>query len=108
MKPKFKFLVVAVFVLSCIVGINANAERHAKSSSPSAVTQNEPVNINQADANALMKLKGIGPKKAEAIITYRKENGPFKSVDDLAKVKGFGQKRVTRLVQENPDRIVVR
>ncbi|PID46631.1 MAG: hypothetical protein CSB47_03050 [Proteobacteria bacterium] len=49
------------------------------------------VNINKADANALVYyLKGIGEVKAAAIIQYRKENGPFKSTDDLLKVSGIG------------------
>lgn len=36
-------------------------------------------------------IKGVGDKKAEAIIIYRKENGPFKSIDELTNVKGIGQ-----------------
>lgn len=52
-----------------------------------------PVNINTADAAALSAgLKGIGPSKAEAIVAYRQANGPFKSADELAKVKGVGGK----------------
>lgn len=49
------------------------------------------VNINTADATALSaELTGVGEKRAQAIVDYRKENGPFKSVDDLLKVKGIG------------------
>jgi competence protein ComEA len=52
-----------------------------------------PVDINSADASTLAKeLKGIGPARAEAIVAYRKQNGPFKSPDDLALVKGIAQK----------------
>ncbi len=55
----------------------------------------EPVNINQADADTLSKaLNGIGPKKAEAIIQYRKEHGDFKSLKELEDVKGIGAKTV--------------
>lgn len=54
-----------------------------------------PVDINSADAATLSAgLKGVGPSKAEAIVAYRKANGPFKSADDLAKVKGIGPKTV--------------
>ena len=54
-----------------------------------------PVNINTADAQTISEsLKGIGQKKAEAIVQYRKENGAFKSVDDLASVSGIGPKTV--------------
>lgn len=52
----------------------------------------EAININTADAQALTKLKGIGPKKAEAIVAFRKANGGFKTVDQLADVKGIGAK----------------
>ena len=54
-----------------------------------------PVNVNTADAQALAEnIKGIGPKKAQAIVNYRNQYGPFKSIEDLMKVKGIGQKIV--------------
>jgi competence protein ComEA len=48
------------------------------------------VNINSATRDQLDGLKGIGPTKAQAIIDYRRKNGPFKSVDDLENVPGIG------------------
>ena len=49
------------------------------------------LNINTASAKDLAKgMKGIGIKKAEAIVAHREANGPFKSVEDLLKVKGVG------------------
>jgi competence protein ComEA len=57
-----------------------------------------PVDINGADAKTLAReLQGVGMAKAEAIVSYREKNGPFKSADDLAKVKGIGKK----LVEQN-------
>ncbi len=54
-----------------------------------------PVNINLADANTIAgNLKGIGLKKAEAIVAHRDANGPFKAADDLTVVKGIGQHTV--------------
>ncbi len=50
------------------------------------------LNINQATAQELEQLPGVGPKLAERIVTYRKENGAFKQVDDLLAVKGIGPK----------------
>ena len=51
------------------------------------------VNINTADANELADaIKGIGIKKAEAIVEYRNKVGNFSSVKDLTKVKGIGEK----------------
>ncbi len=52
-----------------------------------------PVDINSADAKTLSKeLKGIGPARAEAIIKYRTQHGPFKSPDELALIKNIPQK----------------
>jgi competence protein ComEA len=58
------------------------------------------VNINKADKAELMSIKGIGEKKAIAILDYRKKNGNFKSIDDLAKVKGLGEKSVKKISKE--------
>jgi competence protein ComEA len=56
-----------------------------------------PVNINTAEAPALMAaIKGVGEKKAQAIVQYRKQHGPFKSVDELANVPGIGEKTVEK------------
>ena len=56
-----------------------------------------PVNVNTADAQTLAKnINGIGPKKAQAIVTYRKSNGPFRTIKDLIKVKGIGQKTLDK------------
>ncbi len=48
------------------------------------------INLNTADAAALDTLPGVGPVTAEAIISWRTQNGPFRTVDDLLDVKGIG------------------
>ena len=58
----------------------------------------QQVNINTADAATLAgSLRGVGIKKAEAIVAYRSEHGPFKSVDELVNVKGIGDKMLEQL-----------
>jgi competence protein ComEA len=42
----------------------------------------------------LIALKGIGPALAKSIVEYRRKNGPFKSVEDLVRVKGIGLKKL--------------
>lgn len=65
----------------------------------------DKVNINTADAARLEAvLINVGPAKAAAIVEYRKENGPFKSAEELAMVNGIGLKTVER----NRDRIELR
>jgi competence protein ComEA len=57
-----------------------------------------PVDVNTADAKTLAReLQGVGMAKAEAIVSFREKNGPFRSADDLAKVKGVGKK----LIEQN-------
>ena len=54
-----------------------------------------PVDINTADAGTLASaIDGVGERKAQAIVQYRQENGPFTSIDELARVKGIGIKTV--------------
>lgn len=50
------------------------------------------VNINTATVEELKTLNGVGEKKAEAIIEYRKKNGSFQTKEDLMKVRGIGKK----------------
>jgi competence protein ComEA len=52
----------------------------------------QKININTASADELMVLKGIGEKKAKAIIEFRETHGIFKKPEDLMKVPGIGVK----------------
>lgn len=53
------------------------------------------LDLNRATADELTELKGIGPSKAQAITDDRQRNGNFRSVDDLIRVKGIGEKLLT-------------
>ncbi|GEM_PF-634495 len=56
-----------------------------------AIGSAETVNLNTADAQTIhSSLKGIGEKKAQAIVNYRDEHGPFENVEDIMNVKGIG------------------
>lgn len=67
------------------------------SSQPGAVTDDGIVHINAATVTELEQLPGVGPKTAQAIVTYREEHGPFTSVDHLEAVPGIGRKTVDGL-----------
>lgn len=54
------------------------------------------VDINKAGVEELMSLPGVGPAKAQAIVAYRQAT-PFASTDDLANVKGIGQKMLAKI-----------
>ncbi len=58
------------------------------------------VDLNSATQSELEAVKGIGPAKAKQIVEHRQKNGPFKSVDALTDVKGFGKASVAKFKHE--------
>jgi len=84
------FVIVKTLALSALLATSAFAA--------------EKVNINTADAASLDRvLIGVGPSKAEAIVAYRKQNGAFRSADQMVGVKGIG----LATIEKNRDRIVL-
>lgn len=55
------------------------------------------ININDADLSKLKEIPGIGDVKANAIILYREENGGFKSIEEIKKVDGIGEKTFEKI-----------
>ena len=85
-------------------GEEVNSElAQAPTSQKKEVGKEGKVNINTATVEELKTLKGIGEKKAEAIIEYRKQNGSFKSKEELMKVRGIGKK----LYESFQERVIV-
>lgn len=58
------------------------------------------IQINTATKDQLEKISGIGPRKAENIIKYREQHGPFQKVEDLLEVDGIGEKSLEKMKDE--------
>ena len=60
---------------------------------PGSTEEDSPqlININRAEAWLLESLPGVGPVKAQAIVEYRQQNGPFCSIHEIMEVDGFGE-----------------
>ncbi len=94
-----KLLILAIVLTACCaIGIvlSSSAEDAA------GVPRQEPnlsgkININIATSDQLELLPRIGKKTAQSIVEYRTQNGPFKKVDDLTKVRGIGEKTLDEL-----------
>jgi competence protein ComEA len=84
---------MAVMAMGLLVaGAAESAERHKRG----AVKLTGVVNLNQASVAQLDLLPGVGDKAAKRIIAHR-EKSPFKRVEELVKVKGFGKKKFDKL-----------
>ena len=70
--------------------IITNDNKVSKDSNNSLKNNNDLVNINTCTKEDLLTLSGIGESKADAIITYREENGSFKTIEDILNVSGIG------------------
>lgn len=112
-----KYILRSLAVFLMLFALPAFADSSASSTSPPTSTDSpqvvqtpqtsdqQAVNINTADASSIISahLRGIGEKRAAAIVAYRTQHGPFKSVDDLKNIKGISQK----VIDDNRSRIVI-
>ncbi|GAB0110372.1 ComEA family DNA-binding protein [Pseudoalteromonas distincta] len=92
MKLIKNIFIVGLLLLLPIATANAQLSEVAKQ-----MPHVETISINNADAQTLAKLPGIGKMKAQAIVDYREKNGEFKDIQDLSQVKGIGKKLLTKL-----------
>lgn len=86
-----------------IPNINENIEEYIVKENGEGIVEDskasssERININKADTNQLCELPGVGESLATRIVTYREENGKFKSIEDLKNVSGIGEKKFESL-----------
>jgi comEA protein len=92
-KETFEKKATLAYDISKREGLNSSESSTEKDYKP----QTEIININTAEKQNLVKLPKIGIVTAERIIRFRDDYGPFKSLDDLLKVKGIGPKTLEKL-----------
>ena len=83
--------------LMLVVGVGLPGMAAPGGDERAAQAAGAPVDLNRASTDELQSLPGIGPVTAERIVTFRKEHGPFRRVEDLMKVKGIGEKSFQKL-----------
>ena len=100
-----KEILSAVCISSSLLFSTAAFAEPSSNSSDTASSEYKAtfVNLNSASKEELMLLKGIGEKKAEAIIEYRNTVGDFKAVEELTEVKGIGAK----LLEKNASMLTI-
>ncbi len=99
-------LLLAVMVVATLAGRSARAMPQWAEEVPAAPESSPPAeekptlgDINTADVDELTTLPGIGEKRAEDIIAYRQEHGPFSHGEDLIRVPGIGESTVDGLLE---------
>ncbi|MDF1796738.1 MAG: helix-hairpin-helix domain-containing protein [Coxiellaceae bacterium] len=66
------------------------------------------ININKADAKTLAVLKGIGIKRAQAIVAYRQKHGKYTSVDQLSAIRGISANSLAKIKARNSVKLLLK
>ena len=85
---------------ACILIPSIDEETSNEMISSSNSIKSDKININTATAEELDKLPGVGPAKAEDIISYRESNGRFKTIEELKNVKGIGESSFEKIKEK--------
>lgn len=96
----YKKIIVPLLLTLSLFIFSGSASLLAADASLESVSSVQPLtklNINTASNDQLASIKGLGNKKAQAIIDYRDQNGEFTSLDELIDVKGIGQNTLTKI-----------
>lgn len=95
---KSTYTIATLALLSALLTTSlALAKTPVNGDAGTKITVEQKLNINTADVTQLTKIKGLGQKKAQAIVTYIQQNGELSSVGELVNVKGIGNKLVTKV-----------
>lgn len=95
-------ILVLVILIAVLIALNiVNYAKRERLKANTLVVVEEiavKIPINTAQTDELDVLPGIGPALADRIVAYRKEHGPFKTVEDIKKVKGIGNKLLEKML----------
>lgn len=98
-KREILVLVILIAVLIALNIVNYAKRERLKASTLVIIEEIAvKISINTAQTDELDVLPGIGPALADRIVVYRKEHGPFKTVEDIKKVKGIGNKLLEKVL----------
>jgi competence protein ComEA len=92
--------VVAVLAIGLIAVSVATAPVLAQNGSRTAAAEGPPaakIDLNQATLDQLETIPGVGPSLARRILDFRTEQGPFRRIEDLLKIKGIGEKSFQKM-----------
>ena len=96
MKRMFHSSMLCAVIILIAVGFVCSASAIAGNSADKTKVI-DAVNINIASVKELVRLPGIGRKKAEAIIAYREKNGDFQHIEEVKRIEGIGDKIFDRI-----------
>lgn len=98
-ETRMKSLLTSCIVSLALIQSPAALAANSKPTKPVKINVAK-IDINRADATTVArKVKGIGLKRAEAIVMYRKQHGDFKSLQQLANVKGISKRFIEKNAQ---------
>jgi competence protein ComEA len=95
--------IILTSIILALSSLSFYGQAIEKETNPTTSEVSNRIDINHADAKTLSSLKGVGVKKAEAIIKYRAKYGKFTSVNDLLNVNGIGKK----ILAINKDKFII-
>lgn len=105
---KAKIIAAALSFVVATLPVQANTAPKEKPAQQTAIATAK-IDLNKADVSTLTgSFKGIGKKRAEAIIAYRESHQGFKSIEELAEVKGLSQHFVTANIEKLKDVFIVK